>query len=65
MERGEGGGFIGGLGRRWDGKTREIGKVEVPLTMDMEVPRRRENVRNKKMSVGPNFGKCLNGPGFS
>lgn len=36
MERGEGGGFIGGLGRRWDGKTREIGKVEIPVSMDME-----------------------------
>ena len=36
MERGEGGGFIGGLGRRWDGKTREIGKVEFPVSMDME-----------------------------
>ena len=36
MEQGEGGGFIGGLGRRWDGKTREIGKVEIPVSMDME-----------------------------
>lgn len=65
MERGEGGGFIGGLGRRWDGKTREIGKVEFPVSMDMEsFCNVRGKQRKEMISCWARIGKCLMGQVF-
>ena len=61
MEQGEVWLEIEGIERRRDGREREIGKGGFPVTMAMEGPRRRENVRKKNVLVGPVFGRCLMG----